>query len=1002
MDFASLDTSDFLSPGFCIRFAMTLLHFVWQGCLGSVAVLCIGWLLRSASARVRYAFYVAVLFGMVACLPITYAILSVPPQETIALASVGHTNHSADADSRTTVLPTQITPLSNAELESNSISQSVADYSESTSPTSDHVSSSWAVILAPLATIVYASGVTIMLLRLVIALWGGRRLKQSASAVVDRGVLDVLMTQASRIGLKVVPCVAYCERVSVPVVVGILKPTILLPASFATGLATDQLEAIFLHELAHIHRFDLLMNLAQRVIESVLFFHPAVWYISRRISDERENCCDDFVVRSGCERLRYANALIRMAELCGKFSGLEDAPPLSTLAATGDRPSLFKRRVMRLINGEPNVRLTRGGMICTIAMLLLVGSPVAVQHLLVYATADEMSSATTETDVLSTTGRIVGQLVGENRLPDAAHAVVFLGDAQTGAPILKTSNKPLDLQSPGEDWIYDVSYVVTDEAGRFAFKELPPGRYRLMAQSWQDTKGIPWLDPKASKGPFGKTSTTVNLLGVADDVEVKADASTEVNVRKIGSGVLKIVNDPEEAAAFLFVSRQRPIGDPILSWLGWGEKFLPGLIAVTHMSEPYATLTGLPDDKDVHVALFNYDNNPGVGGGSYRVGNKAEVKLPILASWSNGKDDPPEELLKLVEHMEEKLLAISPLVGLAGEDYRNWNQLRDLVKQDPDRAINVEGVGEFRLIDVLAASRYRDLRNRHRAMRGTGGVKLPQEDVIVADAVDGDAALDDEDQPLRTPWIVTGRVTDDDGKLSFANVPAGFDWWFEVNLGERRYARSLPLRFTTGNYELMLRQNIEDFTGHDVMELTSVIDALGNPDINDVISDDPYFRVPLGEVQQEQGRDILRKVRLANQYWLARPPEDVKSYSYEFTLRGKDSQLIAISNPAAGSLNERRGISYYSAIDYITANPDKAIFRVVDVGDEKIELVYSLPERVVVSAGNGVARTWSGFFSMGVREGTLIIDAKTYTPIEHRTGELTEAFSNYVELRDGH
>ena len=64
--------------------------------------------------------------------------------------------------------------------------------------------------------------------------------------------------------------------------------------------------------------------------------------------------------------------------------------------------------------------------------------------------------------------------------------------------------------------------------------------------------------------------------------------------------------------------------------------------------------------------------------------------------------------------------------------------------------------------------------------------------------------------------------------------------------------------------------------------------------------------------------------------------------------------------------------------------------------------MYSLPERVVVSAGNGVARTWSGFFSMGVREGTLIIDAKTYTPIEHRTGELTEAFSNYVELRDGH
>jgi hypothetical protein len=250
--------------------------------------------------------------------------------------------------------------------------------------------------------------------------------------------------------------------------------------------------------------------------------------------------------------------------------------------------------------------------------------------------------------------------------------------------------------------------------------------------------------------------------------------------------------------------------------------------------------------------------------------------------------------------------------------------------------------------------------------------------------------------------VIEQGTTDDDGKLSFANVPAGFDWWFEVNLGERRYARSLPLKFAAGNYKLVLRQNIEDFTGHDVMELTSVTDALGNPVFKEVISDDPYFRVPLGEVQQEQGRNILRKVHFVNQFWLARPPEDVKSYSYEFTLRDKDSQLIAISNPAAGSINERRGISYYSAIDYITANPDKAIFRVVDVGENRIELVYSLAERVIVSAGNGVAQTWSGFFSMGVREGTLIIDAKRYAPIEHRTGELTETFSNYVELRDGH
>src|SRR5581483_8622840 len=113
--------------------------------------------------------------------------------------------------------------------------------------------------------------------------------------------------QARRIGLRAAPTVAYCQRISVPVLVGILRPMILLPSSLASGLSPQQLEALLAHELAHLRRWDPLVNLVQRLVEAMLFFHPAVWYVSRRIHSERENASDDLVLAAGWQRLHYAD-----------------------------------------------------------------------------------------------------------------------------------------------------------------------------------------------------------------------------------------------------------------------------------------------------------------------------------------------------------------------------------------------------------------------------------------------------------------------------------------------------------------------------------------------------------------------------------------------------------------------------------------------------------------------------------------------------------------------
>ena len=170
------------------------------------------------------------------------------------------------------------------------------------------------------AAAAYALGLALMLIRVLVGLSIGRR----AAPRVDRRE----RFGHARTGSQ--PCrpagaAGGCRRspgarrVSVPVVVGVLRPMILLPISLATGLTGRQLEYVLLHELADIHRYDPLANLLQRLIEALFFFHPAVWWLTRQVSIERENACDDAVLHAGCQGPAYAEALLRVAELCTRL-----------------------------------------------------------------------------------------------------------------------------------------------------------------------------------------------------------------------------------------------------------------------------------------------------------------------------------------------------------------------------------------------------------------------------------------------------------------------------------------------------------------------------------------------------------------------------------------------------------------------------------------------------------------------------------------------------------
>src|SRR5207245_10148390 len=103
--------------------------------------------------------------------------------------------------------------------------------------------------------------------------------------------------------------------VQVPAVLGWVRPVILLPASALTGLTPLQLEVLLAHELAHVRRYDYLVNLIQSAIEILLFYHPAVRWVSRRVREEREHCCDDLAVAVCGDAHLYARALLMMESL---------------------------------------------------------------------------------------------------------------------------------------------------------------------------------------------------------------------------------------------------------------------------------------------------------------------------------------------------------------------------------------------------------------------------------------------------------------------------------------------------------------------------------------------------------------------------------------------------------------------------------------------------------------------------------------------------------------
>ena len=341
----------FLDPVLAQSLAWTLLHFVWQG--GALALLfAIVARYGRLSASARYVAGVVTLVAMLGAPLMTFAVLD-SPAGPAPIASIGDDAALAALDG---------------------LAVDPASLQRPTDPAS--ISS-----ISTAIVIVWSIGVVVLAARMTGGWILARRLVHRAVAPVGPEIQTIAARVADRLSLDRIVKVAQSSTLAVPVMIGWLKPVVLLPAGILSGLTPQQIEALLAHEFAHIRRHDYIVNLLQTIVETLLFYHPAVWWVSKRVRVEREHCCDDLAVAI-CDRLVYATALSELAAL--------SAPPGIALAATSG--SLL-HRVRRILAASGEPQDSGSGWVPALGLAVIVG--VAVPVLLVSARPAETPAAQT-------------------------------------------------------------------------------------------------------------------------------------------------------------------------------------------------------------------------------------------------------------------------------------------------------------------------------------------------------------------------------------------------------------------------------------------------------------------------------------------------------------------------------------------------------------------------------------------------------------------------------
>lgn len=361
---------ELLSQPFWYRLGLTLTHFLWQGLVVAILAGVVVRLFKLSPGNTRYAAYLLTFIVVAICPVITFVAIDASV-EPVTRAPV--TEAEARAPFRATphpILPVDNTPLETEALvtkvhtpgtmqDSIPLRQKIYDYLEASLP--------WAIAG-------WMIGVVALSMRLLLGFVGVCRWLRHLEPLPE-GLVQRVASLSERLGMQNFSPVFISPSALQAMAVGYLRPLVLLPAAMVTRMQPEMLEAVIAHELAHIRRFDLWVNLAQRVMETLLFFHPSVWWLSNRLRSERELCCDELAVRATGERLTYASAL----ETAGRARLLAKQFTLAAGIGQDKRSTLSRvRHILGLAPKPQNSRFWLAGVITVLFLAIIVTPTVFV------------------------------------------------------------------------------------------------------------------------------------------------------------------------------------------------------------------------------------------------------------------------------------------------------------------------------------------------------------------------------------------------------------------------------------------------------------------------------------------------------------------------------------------------------------------------------------------------------------------------------------------------
>jgi beta-lactamase regulating signal transducer with metallopeptidase domain len=410
-----------ISPELLQALGWTLLHFIWQGA-GLAALFAVAnTVCRRASTR--YALAVITLILMMAAPVITFTWILQQANPAVGSGAQGYSAWVA-------------APIHAATARIHSSAPAAE------TPARQPAGMLWFVEA-------WFLGVVLLSLRTAGGLFVIERMRRKEIKPVPAVLLEKCMALQRRMGLARV--IRYCEclRLDAPAVLGWFRPVVLLPARALTGLTEEQIEAVIAHELAHIRRLDCFVNLFQIGVETLLFYHPAVWWVSQRIRTERENCCDDEAIAVCGDAVNYARALTLMEEW-------RTAPSLMMAA----NRSPLSQRVLRLLGldgpaGRVRVAGLAVGFVCLAGALLAGNAFLGVAHAALGAGAPAKQEQASSSVIV----------VRPNDAPESPKRSGGMGQASKDKDKEKDKNK--DQQKSGDETNKKESYIDGMEAAGF-------------------------------------------------------------------------------------------------------------------------------------------------------------------------------------------------------------------------------------------------------------------------------------------------------------------------------------------------------------------------------------------------------------------------------------------------------------------------------------------------------------------------------------------------------